>query len=441
MLRIGQVESSATTDGKYTDGNVAGGISATRLRASAFNAIQEELAHIVESTDVDLDVDDMTQVLTALKVMFAANTESIGALAALVGAANKLPYFTGPKGAALTDLTAFARQILANTDAASVRSTIGLTALGVGGTGTVLPALDWQTFDFVPDARYFVLGSNMSNPPPGMTVSPTLNYIINVTGYDGLTRHVSVWTSTITNQGYQYYEVRVAGNAGAKTLTARRFLTSTDATRAIITSSGTFVVPDSITEIYVSACAAGGGGAPGAGGSNSYYGGGGGGGGAGQSIIKKKFTVTPGASITITIGAAGTGGVGNVDRGGVATAGGDTIIGTLQTLKGGSGGGNAINGTDGATGGNPGVGYPSGSYGNDGHITAGSASGGSGASSPFGGGGGSGRAGTNGGMQGSNADGYGTGGGGGGGKYGNNSGVASGGSGGNGAPGFVIVEW
>lgn len=70
MLRIGQVESSATADGTYTDGNVAGGISATRLRASAFNAIQEELAHIVESTGVDLDVDDMTQVLTALKLSF-----------------------------------------------------------------------------------------------------------------------------------------------------------------------------------------------------------------------------------------------------------------------------------------------------------------------------------------------------------------------------------
>ncbi|MFU0882625.1 integrase [Kluyvera cryocrescens] len=132
MLRIGQVESSATTDGKYTDGNVAGGISATRLRASAFNAIQEELAHIVESTGEDLDVDDMTQVLTALKVMFAANTESMGALAALVGAANKLPYFTGPKAAALADLTAFAREILAQSDAAGVLSKLGLGGVSSG---------------------------------------------------------------------------------------------------------------------------------------------------------------------------------------------------------------------------------------------------------------------------------------------------------------------
>lgn len=209
----------------------------------------------------------------------------------------------------------------------------------------------------------------------------------------------------------------------------------------VFTSSAQLAIPASITEIYVTGCAAGGGGAPGAGGSNAYFGGGGGGGGAGQSIIKKKFIVTPGSSLMITIGAAGVGGVGNVDRGGVATAGGDTIIGALQTLKGGSGGSNAINGTDGATGGISGSGYPSGGYGNDGHITAGCASGGSGASSPFGGGGGSGRAGTQGGIAGSAAVGYGAGGGGGGGKYGNNAGVASGGSGGNGSPGFVIIEW
>ena len=40
MLRIGQVEATATQDGKYTDGSVAGGIAATRLRAAAFNAIR-----------------------------------------------------------------------------------------------------------------------------------------------------------------------------------------------------------------------------------------------------------------------------------------------------------------------------------------------------------------------------------------------------------------
>ena len=67
MLRIRQVEATATQDGKYTDGSVAGGIAATRLRAAAFNAMQEELAHIVESAGLALDINDMTQVLKAIQ--------------------------------------------------------------------------------------------------------------------------------------------------------------------------------------------------------------------------------------------------------------------------------------------------------------------------------------------------------------------------------------
>lgn len=74
MLRIGQVEATATQDGKYTDGSVAAGIAATRMRAAAFNAMQEELAHIVESAGLALDINDMTQVLKAIQKLTLSRT-------------------------------------------------------------------------------------------------------------------------------------------------------------------------------------------------------------------------------------------------------------------------------------------------------------------------------------------------------------------------------
>ncbi len=212
---------------------------------------------------------------------------------------------------------------------------------------------------------------------------------------------------------------------------------------AVVTTSQSVTVPDWVTEIYLSGCAAGGGGGAGAGAAgNGFVGSGGGGGGAGQSVIRKKFAVTPGMVISVTIGAGGTPGAKSAtgQDGGNGGDGGNTVVGNLLTLAGGKGGKGGINRISGNAGGAPGgVGYPDGGYGSD--STAGNASGdgGAGGNSIFGGAGCPGRGGRDGGMDGKSANGYGAGGGAGGGSYTAASG--NGGAGGTGAPGLVIIEW
>lgn len=72
MKKISSLTSTATSDGLFTNGSVATGVSPTILDAGWFNTVQNELVNIVQGAGLSLDDSNDAQVFEALKKLLLA---------------------------------------------------------------------------------------------------------------------------------------------------------------------------------------------------------------------------------------------------------------------------------------------------------------------------------------------------------------------------------
>lgn len=100
MQKIGDITNTATAEGEFTDGNVAGGVNPTLLPAKWFNTIQRELCNLLTKNGVDLDPDDDEQIFNLLNDLYLSKNDAIF-FGNPIGSPIPWPTDTAPDGHAL----------------------------------------------------------------------------------------------------------------------------------------------------------------------------------------------------------------------------------------------------------------------------------------------------------------------------------------------------
>ncbi|MFY7506091.1 hypothetical protein ACOTWQ_22525, partial [Enterobacter cloacae complex sp. BZL2003] len=121
-----------TPDNLFHDGNPLTGELGTIVDAehlnneqAAIRDTQSELIAILTAAAMEPE-STAGQLLAALNKLYAPLNDTLGALSSLVGAANKLPYFTAANAAALTALSSIGRDIIGKATVAEVLTYLGL---------------------------------------------------------------------------------------------------------------------------------------------------------------------------------------------------------------------------------------------------------------------------------------------------------------------------
>lgn len=179
----------------FTRGNPQTGVPATALDDDYFDAIQEEIAGVIESTGAPLNKNNRAQLLAAINAIIAN------------GGAGFLK-----KNSNLSDLPS-PQTALTN---------LGLTGIGIGlPAQSAIANFDWLNFVFTSGANYLTTYSSWINPPVGLTftagstVSITVNYI------SGSRVGLTVIPDTTTQTNYRVYKVLGVGAPGSRVFTVR----------------------------------------------------------------------------------------------------------------------------------------------------------------------------------------------------------------------------
>lgn len=197
-----QVDKFGAGKNGFTRGNPQTGVPSTALDDDYFDAIQEEIAGVIESTGVPLNKNNRAQLLAAINTIIAN------------GGANFLK-----KTNNLSEIKAAGPAAVEQT-----LTNIGLTGIGIGLPNMVdIANFDWQNFVFTSGANYVTTYNTWVNPPAGITynagtrVSIRVIYISNIAAGPRMGLEITPDTSSAAN--FKVYKLLCVGAAGSRVFT------------------------------------------------------------------------------------------------------------------------------------------------------------------------------------------------------------------------------